>query len=73
MSTFSIHYVSSTTGAALPMHHGFTRRQLREAFETFSWYANSSWAGASAWILKRERKTIVHKPVTRHSSPITAR
>lgn len=43
------------------MHTGFNRRQLREALDTFRFYAHSRWAGASAWLLKRERKTIVRR------------
>ena len=60
--TFSIYYISSVTGVLIPIDPGYRRDQLRAAFDSFRWYANSNWAAASSWILKRGHKTIAHKP-----------
>lgn len=63
MSTFSVWYVSSVTGQLCRMSRDFRRAELREAFDTFRWHANSGWRAASAWILKRGGKRIARRDV----------
>lgn len=61
MSTFSIWYVSNATGELCPMESDIPRTKLREAHYRFRDYALQCWPGASAWLLKRGRKTIARR------------